>query len=409
VWIGAGVVLVATFCLTFLVDPWQDELVSDVPLYHAYADLFLDGVVPYREVGFEYPPLAAPLIALPGIVSLDPETFRYAFAVLAFIFLVALMFATGRLAALGGGREWVALLVVALAPVATGAMIRTHFDLAPALCLVAGLVAIGSGRSKTGFALFGVGGALKLFPLVAVPIAAAWLLGQGRRAEVVTGLVVAAVVVALTVGAGIGLSADGAANAVEYHVERPVQIESLPATVLNAVEEAGGRAPTPEHSHRSDGLDHPAADAITVGFLVLLAVALVVLTVAAGRMSDVRGLALAALTAAAAVATFGKVLSPQFMIWLVPLAAVAWAWGMYALAVVTTAAISVTLVWFPERYFDLVDRDDDMLAAVAGRNLLLLVMLALAAWEIRRLVRGSRAAAESTPQAHPAVPQSALH
>jgi hypothetical protein len=296
--------------------------------------------------------------------------------------------------------------VVALAPVATGAMIRTHFDLAPVVCLVVGLVAIGTGRSKTGFALFGIGGAIKLFPLVAVPIAVAWLLGQGRRGEAATGLVVAAVVVALTVGAGIGLSADGAANAVEYHVDRPVQIESLPATVLNAVEEAGGRAPVPKHSHRSDGLTHPAADAITAGFLVLLAIAVMTLTVAAARLEDVRGLGLVALTGAAAVATFGKVLSPQFMLWLVPLAAVAWAWGMYALGVVTTAAIAVTLVWFPDRYFDLVDRDDELLAAVAGRNALLLLMLALAGWETRRLVRASRAAAGSTPQARPAVPRS---
>jgi uncharacterized membrane protein YhaH (DUF805 family) len=404
--IGAGALLAATFCLTFLVDPWQDELVSDIPLYNFYADLFLDGVLPYREFGFEYPPLAAPLIALPGLVSLDPETYRYAFAVLVFVLAAGAMFATGRLAALGGGREWVALLVVALAPVATGAMIRTHFDLAPVVCLVVGLVAIGTGRSKTGFALFGIGGAIKLFPLVAVPIAVAWLLGQGRRGEAATGLVVAAVVVALTVGAGIGLSADGAANAVEYHVDRPVQIESLPATVLNAVEEAGGRAPVPKHSHRSDGLTHPAADAITAGFLVLLAIAVMTLTVAAARLEDVRGLGLVALTGAAAVATFGKVLSPQFMLWLVPLAAVAWAWGMYALGVVTTAAIAVTLVWFPDRYFDLVDRDDELLAAVAGRNALLLLMLALAGWETRRLVRASRAAAGSTPQARPAVPRS---
>ena len=406
--IGAGALLAATFCPTFLFDPWQHELVTDLPLYHGYADLFLDGVVPYREVGFEYPPLAAAVIALPGMVSLDPETYRYGFAVLAFILAVGVMFATGRLAALGGGREWVALLVVALAPVATGAMIRTHFDLAPVLCLVAGLAAVGAGRSKTGFALFGVGGALKVFPLVAVPIAVAWLIGRGRRSEAMVGLTVAAVAVALTVGAAVGLSAEGAGNAVEYHVERPVQIESLPASVLNGIEEAGGEAPEPFHSHRSDGLRHSAADALEVAFLALLGLAVAVLTVSASRVRDVRGLALAGLTAAAAFATFGKVLSPQFMIWLVPLAAVAWAWGMYALAVVTTAAISVTLVWFPERYFDLVARDDDLLAVVAGRNVLLLLMLGLAAWEIRRLVRASRAAVESTPPARPAVPQSAL-
>lgn len=405
---GAVALLVGTFCLTFLVDPWQNELVSDVPLYNAYADRFLDGVMPYREVGFEYPPLAAPLIALPGLVSLDPETYRYGFAVLAFMLACGVLVATGRLAALGGGREWVALLVVGLAPVATGAMIRTHFDLAPVLCLVAGLAAIGARRSKTGFALFGIGGALKLFPLVAVPIAVAWLLGQRRRAEAATGLAVATVAVALTVGAAIGLSVEGAGNAVEYHVERPVQIESLPASVLNAIEEAGGEAPEPVNSHRSDGLRHPAADALEVGFLALFGIVVVALTMAAARLRDVRGLALAALTGAAAFATFGKVLSPQFMLWLVPLAAVAWAWGMYALAVVTTAAISVTLVWFPERYFDLVARDDELLAVVAGRNVLLLLMLVLAAWEMRRLVRASRATARSTTRARPAVPQSAL-
>ena len=132
-WVRAGalVLLAATFCLTFLVDPWQDELVSDVPLYRAYADVFLDGALPYRDVGFEYPPLAAPLIALPGLVSLDPETYRYAFAVLTFALAAGVLLATGRLAALGRGREWVALVVVALAPLAAGAMLRTHFDLAP--------------------------------------------------------------------------------------------------------------------------------------------------------------------------------------------------------------------------------------------------------------------------------------
>jgi hypothetical protein len=409
-WVRAGAValLVGTFCLTFLVDPWQDELVSDVPLYNAYADRFLDGVVPYREIGFEYPPLAAPLIALPGLVSLDPETYRYAFAVLAFVLAVGVLFATGRLAALGGGREWVALLVVALAPVATGALLRTHFDLAPVLCLVAGLLAVGYGRTKAGFALLGIGGALKLFPLVAVPIAAAWLFGRARRGEAAAGLAIAAVAVALTVGAGLALSVEGAGNAVEYHVDRPVQIESLPATVLNAIEEAGGRAPKPVQSFRSDGLEHPAADAITVGFLALLAIAVIALTVAAARSDEVRALGLAGLAAAAAVATLGKVLSPQFMLWLVPLAAVAWAWRMWALGLVTTAAISVTLVWFPDRYFDLVDRDEFPLAAVAGRNVLLLLMLVLAGWEMRRLVRASRATARSTPQARPAVPQSAL-
>ena len=407
--LGAVALLAATFCLTFLVDPWQDELVSDVPLYRAYAEVFLDGVMPYREIGFEYPPLAAPLIALPGLVSVDPETYRYAFAVLAFLLAVGVLFATGRLAALGGASEWPALLVVALAPIATGSMIRTHFDLAPVLCLVAGLAAIGSGRSRPGFALLGVGGALKLFPLAAVPVAAAWLLGQRCRGEALGGVAIAAAVVALAAGVGIGISADGAREAVEYHIERPVQIESLPATVLNGIEEAGGEAPQPVHSHRSDGLEHPAADAIAAGGIGLMCLVVAALSLTAFRIGGVRGLALAGLASAAAFAVFGKVLSPQFMLWLVPLAAVAFAWRMYALGVVTAAAIGTTLIWFPDRYFDLVARDGVPLAAVAFRNVLLLVMLGLVARELARLVRASQEAARSTLPAHPAALQSAPH
>ena len=405
--IGAVALLAAAWCLTFLVDPWQDELVNDVPLYRAYADVFLDGVLPYREIGFEYPPLAAPLIAIPGLFSLDPETYRYAFAVLTFALALGVLVATGRLAALGRGREWIALLVVALAPVASGAMIRTHFDLAPVLCLVAGTACVAAARPRVGFLLFGAGAALKLFPLAAAPVAAAWLLGRGRRAEAFTGLAITALVAALAVAAAVAMSADGASEAVEYHLERPVQIESLPASILNGIEAVGGEAPDPVHSHRSDGLEHSAADAISAGFAALLCLAVVALTLSARRLDDVRGLGIAALGSAAAFASLGKVLSPQFMLWLIPLAAVALAWRMYALGIVTTAAVAATLAWFPDRYFDLVDREDTPLIAVAVRNGLLLLVLLLIAREVRRLVRESRAEARSMPPARQDALQSA--
>jgi hypothetical protein len=66
------------------------------------------------------------------------------------------------------------------------------------------------------------------------------------------------------------------------------------------------------------------------------------------------------------------------MIWLVPLAALALAWRMHALAAVTAGAIALTLAWFPSRYFDLVAREPFPLAAVAVRNALLVAVLALA-------------------------------
>jgi uncharacterized membrane protein len=395
------------FGLTFVLAPWQNELVSDVPLYRAYADLFLHGSTPYGDIAFEYPPLAAPVIALPGFVSLDLEGYRLALAALTLVLLAALALATGRLARLGGGSEVTAAAVVALAPLVTGAMIRTHFDLAPLLCLVAGLATIAGGRPRWGFALLGVGGALKLFPLLAAPVAAAGLVGRGERREAIRGLAIAAGVAVAAAGAAVAISPSGAWDAVQYHVERPVQIESLPATALNALEAAGGRAADPVHSHQSDGLEHPAAGALAAICGALLCAALVALTLAARRSRDPRALALAGLGTAAAFATFGKVLSPQYMLWLVPIVALAWAWRMRALAVAAALAPALTLVWFPERYFDLVGRDTFPLLAVAVRNAVLLLTLVLLARELLRLVRESPAAARSTSHGHPGLLRSA--
>lgn len=403
---AAAALLVVGFAATFALDPWQHERVSDVPLYRGYADLFLDGTLPYRDIGFEYPPLAAPLIALPGIVSLDLGTYRLAFAALALALAAALVLATGRLAALGGGGERRALLAAAAMPLLTGAMVRTHFDLAPVLCLAAGLAGIAGGRSRTGFALLGVGGALKLFPLAAVPVAALWLAGRGRGREATHGVAISAAVLAVAVAGAVALSPSGAWDAVEYHLERPVQVESLAASVLNAADAAGARPPDPVNSHRSDGLEHPAAAALAGSFAVLLLAGLAALTLAARRLPGERGLILAGLGSAALLASLGKVVSPQFMLWLVPLAAVAFAWRMHALAAVTAAAIAVTLAWFPERYFDLVDRETFPLAAVGVRNLLLAATLVLLAREIRRLT-GSPGSARSTPRARPGAPRSA--
>ena len=404
---AAAGLLGAAFALTFLLDPWQHELVSDIPLYRAYAEMFLDGVLPYRDVGFEYPPLAAPLIALPGLVSLDLGDYRLAFATLALALAAAVAVATGRLAALTGGDDRRALLAAAAMPVATGALLRTHFDLAPVLCVVAGIAAVAAARPRVGFALFGLGAAIKLFPLAAAPVAAAWLAGRGQGREALRGLAITATVVLAAASAAAALSPSGAWDAVTYHLDRPVQVESLPATVLNVLDATGGRAPDPVNSHRSDGLEHPAAEALTAVFAALGAAALLALVLVAGRLREPRGLALAALAAMAVGASLGKVLSPQFMLWLVPLAALGFAWRMHALAAVTTAAIAATMLWFPERYFDLVDRETAPLVAVAARNLLLLGVLALLVRELRRMLRVSRAAARSSSPARPAPLRSA--
>jgi hypothetical protein len=86
-----------------------------------------------------------------------------------------------------------------------------------------------------------------------------------------------------------------------------------------------------------------------------------------------------------AFAVLGKVLSPQYLLWLVPLAALAFAWRLHSLAAALAGAAVLTQLEFPVRYFDLVEREPVAVALVALRNIALLTALALA---LRELVRG---------------------
>jgi uncharacterized membrane protein len=379
--------LVAGWALTLWVMPWSDERVNDLFVYRIFAEPVLAGGLPYREVFFEYPPLAAPVIALPGLAGTGEETFRLAFAVWMLAPAGALVLLCGGLAARTGGDRRRALFAAALAPVACGALLRTHFDLVPVALTLAALWLVCAGRPRSGLALLGVGALVKGFPLVAVPVVLAWLLGRGRRREALEGAGACLAVLLAGAGAALAVSPDGAIDALRYHLERPVQIESVAAMLLLALDGAGLGEAVSVSSHRSDGLLHPL-DGPLAG-LAALALAVSVAWIAAlaarsdGAGDERRRLVLAALAAVTAFAVLGKVLSPQFVIWVLPLGVLAFAWRMHALALAVLAAAVLTQIEFPAHYFDVIAREPLALALVAVRDLVLLGVLVLAVRALR--------------------------
>jgi hypothetical protein len=92
---------------------------------------------------------------------------------------------------------------------------------------------------------------------------------------------------------------------------------------------------------------------------------------------------LASLAATIAFALLGKVLSPQFVIWALPLGALALAWRRHALAAAVALSAVLTQVEFPAHYFDVVAREPLALALVVVRNGALLAALVLAMRELQ--------------------------
>ena len=377
----AGAALLAVYAVATSVGPFSDTTVNDLYVYGVYADLLDSGQLPYVDFAFEYPPLAAIPIWLAGLPGLDDPTYEVSFAVLMGLSLLAAQQLAARLA--GGGRDalTVAWLLV-LAPVLIGASLRTHFDALPVAIALGGLLALARDRHALGFALLGVGTMTKLFPALLAVVAIAWLAGRAeRRAALRAAAVFAVVVVAIS----LPLAGAGYVDSFEFHLDRPVQIESTAASVLFALggSDVTGTNLRPDR-FKSNGLDGGHADAVETVFTFFLVLALWTVVTLAARRRDARHMVLCGFAGLLAFVTLGKVFSPQYVIWLAPFAALAWAWGRRAVAALTAAAIVLTHVEFPSRYFDLINAQTDVVLIVAARNALLLAALAvLLAWLAR--------------------------
>jgi uncharacterized membrane protein len=368
----AGAALLVVFALATTTGPFSDVTVNDLYVYGQYTHLLGAGQLPYVDFAFEYPPLAAIPLWLAGVPGRDPATFAWSFGVLMALCLLAGQQLAARLA--GGGRAGltVAWLLVAT-PVAIGAAVRTHFDPLPIAIALGGVLALSRDRYALGFALLGLGTMTKLFPGLLAVIALVWLLGRGEaRAALRGGAIFAAVVIAIS----LPLAGAGYVDSFTFHLDRPVQIESTPASVLFALggSDVTGTNLRPDR-FKSNGLDggHAAAVEALFGVLVLLAVGAVVLL--AARRPDPRHLVLCGFAALLAFVTLGKVFSPQYVIWLAPFAAIAWVWRQRAVALLTAAAIVLTHVEFPSRYFDLINVEPTVVWIVGIRNALLLLAL----------------------------------
>jgi uncharacterized membrane protein len=265
--------------------------------------------------------------------------------------------------------------MLALAPVLIGASVRTHFDALPIALALGGLLALSRDRPQLGFLLLAIGTMTKLFPVLLAVVAVVWLVARGQRRAALRGAAIFAAVVVLV---SLPLAGSGYVDSFTFHVQRPVQIESTPASVLFAL---GGSQVTGTNLRpdrfKSNGLDGGQAGVVAALFGVALILVSVAVVALAARRREPRHLVLTGFAALLAFVSLGKVFSPQYVIWLAPFAALAWVWGERAVAALTAAAIVLTHVEFPSRYFDLINEKTGVILVVAARNALLLAALGL--------------------------------
>ncbi len=360
---------------------YQHNLILDTVEYHRYGNAMLDGQVPYRDFGIEYPPGALPVFAAPAIghdgFSLYNREFQILMALCGIGALFAMTWALRSLAA-SAERMAAALAFAALAPLVLGSVILYRYDLWPATLAVGGLAAVLAGRERLGFASLGLGIAAKVFPAVLLPPAFAYVWRTRGRREALLCLSAAAAVVTVVILPFLALAPHGVWDSVVRQATRPLQIESLASAVLLAAHQVGGLAITMESSRGSQNLSGSLPDALGTASSAFLVVALLGIWAAAARgPATPERLVLYSAASVVAFVSLGKVLSPQFLIWLIPLVPLVRGRRGLAASGLLGLALLLTQLWFPIRYWDLVAFASLPSWLVLARDLTLLVLLAV--------------------------------
>jgi hypothetical protein len=367
-----------------------EEQRVDTPLYRSYGDAIAEGQLPYGDFQPEYPPAALPVFGLPSVVLGVPSNEKW----YARIFLISMAACGGAAIVLMGAslraldativRTAAALGAAAVVPLALGPVVLSRFDYWPSLIAAAAVAALLRGHDRLSSGLLGVGVAAKLYPVVLVPLAAVWILRpEGRRHAIACGAVIIAVVTACFLPFLV-LAADGLIASIRFQLSRPLEIESLGAAVLVALHHLVGLNLTTDEFHGS-WVAGRLGERVGVAHSILQAGAVLGVWCAwiRGPMERERLVRYAA-AAVLAFVVFGKVLSPQFLIWLAPVVPLVRGRRGFVASALVGVSLVLTQLWFPSRWSGYAHGFDELTSwLVLARDATLLAALAIVVWPAR--------------------------
>lgn len=332
-------------------------LYSDASRYECYAHGFWQGVAGLHQFsktqcGFLLPftstqplhtlPREYPLLVLlPFTLALVAPLSLYhvAFACLMTVLMAVVYFVLKYKRTRGAAVAFLVYLLLGCVSTAVG-----RFDLLPSLLTLLAVLCAEKTRWRWAFALLALATMTKFYPLILVP---PFLIAQQmdskagwRSLQRFAPLGVFVFVCSALLLFSLSLNIDGTLAPLSYFKDRPIQIESLSASILWLLSVSGRYGLTYTFDFGSHNVSSALAAPVALGGTLLLITGLLYIW-----WLQVRGkvrLPLAAILTLLVVMVTGKVFSPQYLLWVAPLIAYVggtnWRWlvGWGSVSVVTT-------------------------------------------------------------------------
>ncbi|MFJ3227679.1 glycosyltransferase 87 family protein [Streptomyces sp. NPDC086783] len=352
------------------------DVTSDVTvIYQGWYEVLRTGTFPLDDVTWQYPPAAALPVLSPALLPfLDYAPAFFVLALLADLLVFALLGYAGRRPGKSPRGAWVWVAGVAL----LGPTVYARYDVMVTSVAVAALLA-GVRHPRAMGALAGFGALLKVWPVLVLVGAAKGSAGRawGTAAATVGGL-----------GLLAGVAMPGAFSFLAYQRNRGTEVESLGSLVFHVARHFGWEGEVLLNYGSVEFLG-PHVGLVSGAALLLTAVAFgwMLLWRLCAKRFLAHTLAEAAFVAGLMFTVTSRVISPQYLVWLVGLAAVCLCFRgtrMTRPAALVLAAALVTVLEFPVFFSHVVASDALGVALLLARNGLLVAATLLAARELWR-------------------------
>ncbi|NGO15528.1 DUF2029 domain-containing protein [Streptomyces sp. HC44] len=381
VW-GLTRLVLLLFVFKVFVFPGPD-VTSDVSvIYHGWYESLRTGSFPPGDVAWQYPPAAALPVLSPALLPfLDYASAFFVLVLLADLFVVVLL----RYAGLRPGKTPRGVWVWAVGVPLLGPTVYARYDVMVTAVAVAALLA-GARHPRVLGALAGLGALLKVWP-------ALLLVGVTKRTPWA-----AAAVTAGALALVFAVSMPGAFAFLTFQRDRGTEVESLGSLVFHVARHFGwdGKVLLNYGSVEFVG---PYVDVVSTAALLLTALAfgwLLLWRLRAKRFVP-HTLPDAAFVAVLLFTATSRVVSPQYMVWLIGLAAVCLVFRDSRMVLPTglvLVAAFVTVLEFPFWFEHVVASDALGITLLVVRNGLLIAAATIAAG---RLWRDTVSYASRTP------------
>lgn len=326
--IAASLFFIELF-FVLLVEPF-----GDVINFYNQAEMVKDGMLPYADFVFEFPPFAMLFFLIPSIFTSDQNTYAYLFGIMMVLMALVCLYCLMKIAdKIGINKALVAGVFVALILIYEGDIVR-KFDAIPMVLTTMSVFYYMDRRTPLAYAISVFAAFVKIYPIILTALFFVLDLADRRDSRprrIMCNLAscIAVALLAIVPLLAMGISFSETMSFLTFQGERGFQVESLVGVIIQGLGILGLVEYSIVPMYNTWDVVGPLADALSAHWnLLVMAILIILLLLVAirafrvgGNGTSPRDLTLYALLLIGSFVILNKVFSTQYMLWLFPLLA----------------------------------------------------------------------------------------